>query len=127
MFDFRKRRSILVIEDDKVLANLIEHRLTRHEKMRVISAPCGVSGLEAAARERPDLILLDINLPGMSGYQVLEKLSLLDETRDTPVIAITANAMNEDITNGNESGFKDYLTKPLDVEKFLDVSDQWLR
>jgi len=68
---------------------------------------------------RPDLILLDINLPQMSGFEVLRHLREMARTREIPVVALSANAMAEDLQRGDEAGFDGYLTKPLNVREFF--------
>ncbi len=75
-------------------------------------------GIELARAHRPDLILLDINLPGMDGYQVMEVLKADANLGRIPVIAVTANAMPSDVERGMAAGFADYLAKPLDVVRF---------
>jgi len=70
---------------------------------------------------------MDINLPGMSGFEAFEKLQLLDETMHIPVVAMTANAMDADVQRGKASGFNDYVTKPIHVAHFLNVVDHWLK
>jgi hypothetical protein len=76
--------------------------------------------------ERPDLILLDIQLPEMDGFEVLRRLRLHDATREIPVIAVSANAMPGDIEHGLAAGFIDYLTKPLDMQKLIIAVEQAL-
>lgn len=75
---------------------------------------------------QPKLILLDIKLPGMNGYEVLEVLQNSNTTRHIPVVAITANAMDRDIERGRAAGFIDYLTKPLDIRQFNSMLDRLL-
>jgi CheY-like chemotaxis protein len=75
---------------------------------------------------QPDLILLDINMPGMDGYRVLKILKAEPRLKDTPVIAITANAMPRDIERGMAAGFADYMTKPLDLARFLATINRYL-
>lgn len=72
-----------------------------------------------ARAEMPELILLDIQLPGMDGFEVLQRLRGAEATRSIPVIAISANAMRGDLERGREAGFADYLTKPLDIQQVL--------
>jgi len=83
-------------------------------------------GLELAVAHKPDLILLDINLPGMDGFAVFEILRQREATKNTPVIAISANAMSKDIDRGLKAGFDDYITKPINVMKLLEVLDATL-
>lgn len=76
--------------------------------------------------ENPDLILMDIHLPGMDGLTAFKKLQSIKETKNIPVIALTADAMNGDIKKALDIGFKDYITKPIDVVKLLDAVDSAL-
>ena len=85
----------------------------------MISAPEPNLGLELAYTRLPDLILLDLNLPGMSGFEVLKKLKENDDTKNIPVFAVSANAMITDIEKGMDAGFDDYITKPVDVKTFI--------
>jgi CheY-like chemotaxis protein len=85
--------------------------------IRLVSSGEPLVGLELARSEHPDLILLDINLPGMSGFEVLKELQAQADTCNIPVLAITANAMPADIERGLAAGFVAYLTKPLDLDK----------
>lgn len=113
MFQFKRRRSVLVIEDDQVLTNLITHRLTRHEKMRVLCASGGMSGIEAAVREQPDLILLDWGLSdNLSGFDVLQNLKDDPDTCDIPVVMLTARKRVGEIEDCLANGAVGYLTKP---------------
>jgi CheY-like chemotaxis protein len=127
MFDFRKRRSVLVIEDDQVLINLIKHRLTRHEKMKVLSAPDGVSGLKAAIREHPDLILLDWGLSDeLTGFDVLQNLKDDPDTCDIPVVMLTARNRVGEIEDCLASGAVGYLTKPARLSEISEKIRQVL-
>ncbi|MCG5516805.1 MULTISPECIES: ATP-binding protein [unclassified Ectothiorhodospira] len=112
---------VLCIEDNPANIKLMEQILSRVAHVHLITAHTPELGLELARSRRPALILLDINLPGMDGYSVLETLRAEGGLKDTPVIAITARAMPRDVERGRAAGFFDYLTKPLDVERFLDV------
>ncbi len=87
----------------------------------MITTPRGDKGLDLARDFLPKLILMDMNLPGMSGLEVFHHLQHSQETRDIPVIAISANALDLDIEKTLNSGFKAYLTKPLDVPRFLNT------
>lgn len=80
-----------------------------------------------ARLHRPDLILLDINLPGMDGFTALEHLQRDERTQGIPVVAITANAMPRDVERGKRAGFTDYLTKPLNVPHLLDTLQRLLK
>lgn len=84
----------------------------------MLAAPDAKLGIELAQAHRPDLILMDINLPGMDGTTAMKYLQNKPETQDIPVVAISANAMPRDVKQGLAAGFCDYLTKPLDVTEF---------
>jgi PAS domain S-box-containing protein len=116
-------RSVLYIEDNPVNVLLMEAMLARIDGLR---AALPGQGLQLAMDERPDLILLDIQLPEMDGFEVLRRLRLHDATREIPVIAVSANAMPGDIEHGLAAGFIDYLTKPLDMQKLIIAVEQAL-
>ncbi|MBP6852677.1 MAG: PAS domain-containing protein [Rhodoferax sp.] len=113
------RRDVLCIEDNPANLRLIERILGRRADIRLLSASAPGLGLELARSHRPALILLDINLPDMDGYAVMQCLRENAATRDIPVVAISANAMPADLARGREAGFTDYLTKPLEVASLL--------
>jgi len=114
---------VLCIEDNPANLRLIERILARRPDVRLLTASAPGLGLELAAAHRPALILLDINLPDMDGYDVMNCLREHPATRDIPVVAISANAMPKDLARGKAAGFADYLTKPLDVDRLLRVVD----
>jgi len=109
----------LYIEDNPVNLKLVEQVFARHGHLRLISAPTPGLGLDLARSHHPDLILLDINLPGINGYSVLARLRADPLTRDIPVMAISAMAMARDIERGRAAGFDAYLTKPIDIPSLL--------
>jgi PAS domain S-box-containing protein len=119
--------TVLYIEDNPVNVLLMEAMVTRAPGVRLITAPLPEVGLEMAHAAQPDLILLDIQLPGMDGYEVLRRLRAHESTRTIRVIAISANAMSGDIEQGLVAGFDDYLTKPLDMSRLLGVLRSALR
>jgi PAS domain S-box-containing protein len=119
--------TVLYIEDDPVNTLLMEAMVGREPGVRLITAPLPEVGLELAHAAQPDLILLDIQLPGMDGYEVLRRLRAADSTRAIPVIAISANAMRGDIEHGLAAGFNDYLTKPIEMSRLLGVLRTTLR
>jgi PAS domain S-box-containing protein len=116
-----ERRRILYIEDNAANLKVIEAMLRHRPDLSLISATSGEYGLELARRYHPDLILLDIHLPGIDGYAVLQALLAGHETRDIPVVALSADAMPIDIEQGLQAGFRDYLAKPVKREALLAV------
>jgi CheY-like chemotaxis protein len=113
------RKRILYIEDNPPNIRLMEQMLKNFARLELISAKEAFYGVYLARTERPDLIILDINLPGMDGYEALSVLKQDRSTRDIPVVALSANAMPYDVMRGQEAGFDEYLTKPLDLDKLL--------
>lgn len=111
--------SLLYVEDNPSNLQLMEHLIGTQPDVQMHSAPSGTLGLELAKARRPDVIVLDLNLPGMSGFDVLRHLKSHPETWNTPVLALTASAMPNDVTRGLAAGFFRYITKPLDVNAFL--------
>jgi CheY-like chemotaxis protein len=119
------RYRVLYIEDNPANLRLVTQILERKSQVQLITAHTPELGLELATAHHPNLILLDINLPGMDGYQVLSVLRSLDSVKNTPVVAISANATSRDIERGIEAGFDGYITKPIDIRLFLETVD-WL-
>jgi len=109
---------VLYVEDNPANVDLMRHIVDRHVHIRLITAPSAALGLDLARSHRPDLILMDIHLPDVSGYTALARLQGDPATRDIPVMAITANAMPGESAKALDAGFVDYLTKPLDVSRF---------
>jgi signal transduction histidine kinase/ActR/RegA family two-component response regulator len=112
-------RSVLYVEDNPANLKLVERIIGIVPGMRFLSSPTPRLGLDLAAAHCPDVIVLDINLPEMSGYEVLARLQMMPETRHIPVLALSAAAMPRDVQTGLAAGFFRYLTKPLDVPVFL--------
>ncbi len=117
---------LLYIEDNPANLRLVEQILALRPAIAFFSAIDGNTGLALAQKHRPDLILLDINLPDMDGFAVLEQLRANPETRNIVVAALSANAMPEDVARGLRVGFDRYITKPIDVQVLLDYIDQKL-
>jgi two-component system, OmpR family, phosphate regulon response regulator PhoB len=109
---------ILVVEDERDIAALIAYHLTK-EGYRVRTAEGGNEALAAAAAERPDLLLLDVMLPGFSGYEVLAELRRRPESVDLPVIVLTARRDEADRVKGLELGADDYITKPFSPRELV--------
>ena len=121
-----KQHVVLYIEDNPANLKLVTQILGRLSHIHLLTARTPELGIEQALAHRPELILLDINMPIMDGYQVLEIFKADKKLKSIPVIAITANAMPHDIQRGMAAGFTDYLTKPLDLERFHVVIDKLL-
>lgn len=119
-------RTVLYIEDNPANLRLVQQVLGRLSNIDMWSAHEPFLGLELAEEHMPDLILLDINLPGMSGFEVLKELRKKKKTRDIPVVAISANAMPANISKGMDAGFNNYVTKPIDVTELLLAVDKEL-
>jgi two-component system, OmpR family, phosphate regulon response regulator PhoB len=109
---------ILIVEDEQDIADLIGFNLQR-AGYEVIKAHDGIEGTETALRERPDLIVLDLMLPGRDGYAVFRELRRDPRTVDVPVIMLTARAQTEDRIQGLEAGADDYLTKPFSPKELM--------
>lgn len=103
---------ILAADDDPLSIKLLNFRL-RSVGHEVISAVNGGEALEIATREKPDLVLLDIMMPVMNGFQVLRKLKSQEETKNIPVIMLTSKVQEKDVVFGIETGAEDYITKPF--------------
>jgi CheY-like chemotaxis protein len=116
-------RSVLYVEDNPANLMLVEDLIARRSDLRMLSARDGVTGIEIALASTPNLILMDINLPGISGIDALRILSENAMTAHIPVIAVSANAMPRDIEKGLEAGFFRYLTKPIKVNEFMATLD----
>ena len=119
-------RTLLCVEDNPANLLLVEKLLERRPDIRLLVAKDGVRGIEMARAARPDVILMDINLPGISGLVALGILAEDPETASIPVIALSANAMPDDIEKGLAAGFFRYLTKPIKVNKFMNTLDSAL-
>lgn len=110
--------AVLIIEDDPDIAELVEYNLGR-EGFRVLHAPSGEAGLGLALSRRPSLVLLDLMLPGMSGFDVCRQLKRREETRGIPVVMLTAKGEEADVVTGLELGADDYLVKPFRVRELV--------
>lgn len=109
---------ILVVEDERDISALVAYHLAR-EGYRVRTAEGGPEAIEAMASERPDLIVLDLMLPGLSGYEVLSEMRRKPELADVPVILLTARRDEADRVKGFELGADDYLTKPFSPRELV--------
>ncbi len=118
---------ILYIEDNPTNIELIELILTAYRSgIRLVTHSRGEKTLQLAIKNKPDLIVLDLDLPDMHGSEVLKKLKANKKTKDIPVVIISADAMPQQINKLLESGAKKYITKPIAIHAFLEVVDEWV-
>jgi PAS domain S-box-containing protein len=120
-------RTLLYVEDNPANLQLVEQIIARRPDMRLLSAKTGPLGIELARASRPDVILMDINLPGMSGIKAMQILRADTATAHIPVVALSANAIPRDIERGLQAGFFRYLTKPIKVDEFMGTLDVALK
>ena len=120
-------RTLLYVEDNPANLMLVEDLIARRPDIRLLSATDGNGGIKIARASRPDMILMDINLPGISGIQALKILRADPATAHIPVVALSANAIPRDIEKGLAAGFFRYLTKPIKVNEFMDTLDEALK
>ena len=113
------QRTLLYVEDNPANLKLIEQLIARRPDIRLLSARDGNLGIQLARANQPDVILMDINLPGISGIEALKILREDPATEHIPVVALSANAMPRDIEKGLQAGFYRYLTKPIRVDEFM--------
>ena len=116
-------RTLLCVEDNPANLKLVEQLIARRPDLRLLTAVNGNLGIESARNLSPSVILLDINLPDISGFEVLKVLRADAATAHIPVVALSANAMPRDIEKGLKAGFFRYLTKPIKVNEFMDALD----
>ena len=121
------QHTLLYVEDNAANLMLIEDLVARRPDIHLLSARDGIRGIELARKALPDLILMDINLPDISGLQALRILAKDRATSHIPVIALSANAVPSDIEKGLEAGFFRYLTKPIKVAEFMETLDVALK
>ncbi len=119
--------TLLCVEDNPANLMLVERLVARRPDIRLLTARDANRGIEIARASRPDAILMDINLPGISGLMALRILAEDSTTASIPVIALSANAMPRDIEKGREAGFFRYLTKPIKVDEFMETIDMALK
>jgi len=111
---------VLIIEDDAKNLKLVRD-LLQFKGFRTLSATRAEDGIPLAAAERPDLILMDIRLPGIDGVAALQKLRTRSETQGIPVVALTASVMKEERERFEAAGFDGLILKPIDVKQFVDT------
>ena len=120
-------RTLLYVEDNPANLMLVEDLIARLPHINLLSATNGQRGIEIARATLPDVILMDINLPGISGIQAMRILAEDPATAHIPVIALSANAIPRDIDSALKAGFFGYLTKPIKISKFMDTLDEALK
>ncbi len=118
---FEGEMRILYVDDHEASRTLVADALSGHPMLTVATVATPKEGLAQATAFEPDLVILDIHLPGMSGYQLMEKLRAEAGCADTPIIALTADAMPDQVSRGQASGFLHYLTKPIDIARLQDI------
>jgi signal transduction histidine kinase len=118
-----QERTVLYIEDNQANFKLMERIVSRRSELRLIGADRGQRGVEAAKAHHPDLILVDLHLPDISGRDVLEQLAIDERTSSIPVVVVSADATPEQIERLRAAGAMSYLTKPLDVASMLKLFD----
>lgn len=123
----RRSCKVLYVEDNPTNIRLLQQVFARYPQLELDIAEEAFLGIYKARSQRPDLIILDINLPGMDGYEVLAVLKNDPTTSSIPVLGLSANAMPYDVERGRSSGFYDYLTKPVDIHHLIDAFNKLLR
>lgn len=120
-----RQKIVLYIEDEPYNRLLVKKILSLHG-ISVLEAEDGLSGLEIARREDVDLILLDINMEGMNGYEIATRLRSIDKTKDTPLVALTANVLQRAKDRSLISGCDGFITKPIDQQTFMPLITEYM-
>ncbi|MBA3581998.1 MAG: PAS domain S-box protein [Gammaproteobacteria bacterium] len=123
----KKSPTILYVEDNAANLMLVENLIARRADLNLISTLDGHAGIALARNAQPDMILMDINLPGINGVNALQILRNDPLTAHIPVVALSANAMSGDIEKGLQAGFFRYLTKPIVLDQFMEIVDLTLK
>ena len=118
--------TLLYVEDNPANLFLVQKILEKREDISLLTAPHAQIGIELASSYMPDLILMDINLPDMDGIEAFRRLSDIEETKNIPVIAVSASAMESDVKKALNAGFKAYIKKPFDLKSFRRNIDKYL-
>lgn len=119
-------KKILVVDDNNDSRELVV-KVLKNKGYEMIEAIDGEEALKKAIAERPDLILLDISIPKINGYEVTKRLKSIEEFKDIPVVALTAHAMKGDRTKALEAGCEGYISKPINVRELPDQVKSYLR
>jgi CheY-like chemotaxis protein len=120
------RRLILYVEDNPANVTFMKDLVSAFENIDLLTVPTAEMGIELARGRRPEVVIMDINLPGMSGVDALHALRAIPETKGIPVIALTAAASERDKQRGLQAGFYRYLTKPVKVDEFVAALEEIL-
>lgn len=112
------RKKILLVDDSKT-SLFVEQMILKKEPYDIVTAADGEEGVSKALSERPDLILLDVVMPKMDGFEALRRLRMAQATKDTPVIMVTTRGEGPNVEEGFTSGCSDYVTKPVDAVELL--------
>ena len=116
-----RRKTVLIVDDDEGMRETLTAVLKR--QYRILRASTGEASLQMMEKEDVDIMLLDVRLPGINGFEVLKILRSDPATAHIPVIAVSANAMQRDIDRGLKAGFFRYMTKPIRVDEFMEALD----
>ena len=119
-----RKKKILIVEDDPDIRIMMEYILK--DEYDLVLSEDGRSGIDKALEEKPDVILLDIYMPGISGFEVCKAVRDNPEISSTPIIILTAGALKEEITNGYALGANDYIFKPFDPEELIERIEKLL-
>lgn len=120
------KKKILIVEDEPNISKLVSYILETHG-FEVLQAFIGVEGIEMAKREKPDLIVLDVMMPKMDGFEVAQNLKNEQITKDIPIIMLSSAAQFKDKVKGLESGAMDYITKPFDKDELIEKINEYLK
>lgn len=120
------KKKVVIVDDDREIVELLSLAL-KPKGYKIITAFDGVEGVEQVQKQKPDLILLDVNLPRISGWQVQEILGSNPATASIPVILLTVKGMVRDVEEGLSRGAKGYFTKPFDIERVIKKIDELLK
>lgn len=120
------RKKILVIEDEPHISKLVKFILEKNG-FDVLQAFVGQEGLEMAKKEKPNLIILDVMMPNMDGFEAAKRLTSMKETKDIPIIMLSSAAQFKDKMKGIESGAVDYITKPFDKDELIDKVHEYIK
>ncbi|MEW6002107.1 MAG: response regulator [Nitrospirota bacterium] len=126
MEEKRDPKKILVVDDNQDSRELVV-KILRNKGYEIVEAADGEEALEKAVKELPHLILMDISIPKLDGFEVTRRLKSLEEFKDTPIVALTAHAMKGDREKALEAGCEGYISKPIDIHKLPDQVKSFLR